>query len=115
MPELRADEIVRLMVKHGVQFVIIGGVAGNMDGSHLLTRDFDMVPAKDDEENLDRLNKALLEIHTKVRWAFAVRNIGGGWLRSGNTWNLETDFGYLDILFAPAGIASYEDLVARAQ
>ncbi|MFN0146111.1 MAG: hypothetical protein ACKVT1_06340, partial [Dehalococcoidia bacterium] len=34
---------------------------------------------------------------------------------AGSTWNLDTDFGTLDLLFEPAGGGSYEDLAARAQ
>lgn len=56
--------VCRLLLKHRVDFVVIGGVAAILSGSPSLTEDLDIVPRAAD--NLDRLSAALVEIHAEV-------------------------------------------------
>jgi len=50
----------------GVRFVVIGGFAAAIHGSPLPTTDVDIVPARDDE-NLERLARALRNLHARLR------------------------------------------------
>ena len=110
-----AAAIAQVLVEHGVQFILVGGVAAILHGAPLLTMDLDMVPEATDE-NLDRLAAALLTVHADVRGAGPVRDLSGGdWLRASRIWNFRTRSGDFDVLFVPAGTEGYDDLVKRAQ
>lgn len=89
----------------GVRFVVIGGFAAAIHGSPLPTSDVDIVPARDDE-NLERLARALNRLHARLRTEAGpvdVR-IDRGFLRAMPfILNLVTDHGDVDLTFAPAG------------
>jgi len=89
----------------GVRFVIIGGFAATIHGSPLPTSDVDIVPARDDE-NLERLARALTRLHARLRTEAGPVDvhIDSGFLRAMPfIMNLVTDFGDVDLTFAPAG------------
>ena len=89
----------------GVRFVVIGGFAAAIHGSPLPTSDVDIVPARDDE-NLERLARALHRLHARLRTEAGpvdVR-IDRGFLRAMPFMlNLVTDHGDVDLTFSPAG------------
>ncbi|MEX1007838.1 MAG: hypothetical protein WD271_08335 [Acidimicrobiia bacterium] len=89
----------------GVRFVLIGGFAATIHGSPLPTSDIDIVPARDDE-NLERLARALVRLHARLRTEGGpvdVR-IDAGFLRAMPfILNLVTDYGDIDLTFSPAG------------
>ena len=60
MPQTRFDlrRLLGVLSDAGVEFVIVGGVAGTLHGSPLVTGDLDIVPARDDG-NIRRLLTAL--------------------------------------------------------
>jgi predicted nucleotidyltransferase len=41
--ELRFDEVLRILSRNGVQFILVGGVAAILQGSPLTTEDVDVV------------------------------------------------------------------------
>jgi hypothetical protein len=51
-------EILRVLLEHEVDFVVVGGVAATLAGSPLVTRDLDLVFGCQ-EENLERLVRVL--------------------------------------------------------
>ena len=57
---------LRVLVAHEVQFVVIGGVAGRLWGSTIVTNDLD-VCAERSRPNLERLAAALTELHARLR------------------------------------------------
>lgn len=65
-PERPLDlrELFRVLAEHGVDYLIVGGVAAQVHGRRRTTKDLDVTPAPD-PENLDRLAAALvtLEAH----------------------------------------------------
>jgi len=65
-PELRADVLLEAFAHHTVQFVTVGGFAGQLHGASRLTKDLDICPAWD-HENLARLAAALLELDAVLR------------------------------------------------
>ena len=98
--------------RHGVRFVVIGGIAALSQGSPLPTEDVDVTPEQNDE-NLDRLASALGDLDPRLR-------TGAGdvvplpqdsrLLAQAETWTLTTRYGDLDLVFSPPGTGGYDDL-----
>jgi len=87
--------------------VVIGGFAAVVRGSSLPTKDIDVIPSRD-RVNLDRLGKALTRMNAKIRISGepVPTKIDGGFLANmPHMLNLVTDFGEMDLTFAPAGSA----------
>ena len=96
----------------GVRYVIIGGFATAIHGSPLPTTDVDVVPGRD-RENLERLARALRAVHARIRTGGepVETNLDAGFLAAMPFMlNLTTDFGEVDLTFAPAGpCADFDD------
>ncbi len=110
-----AGAVVETLQRHSVRFVIIGGVAANLQGAAVMTFDFDICYARDDE-NLIRLAAALNEMHAYLRGAppglpFILDERT---LKNGDSFTFVTDFGDFDILATPSGTRGFEDLSANA-
>jgi hypothetical protein len=99
-------------VKHGVDFIVIGGTAAYLQGSPLLTEDIDVVP-ENDRDNLRRLSAALTELDARMRAGdedtLPFRHDATS-LAAAVFWNLTTKHGDLDISFQPSGTQGYADL-----
>lgn len=110
--EFKPDEIVAVLVRHGVEFVVIGGTAAYLYGSNLLTEDIDVVP-ESDTENMTRLSAALDELDARIRLPGEDPLPFGHdatSLASAIFWNLNTKHGDLDISFTPSGTQGFPDL-----
>lgn len=109
-------DLLRVLVDHGVEFVLIGGLAATVRGSPFATFDADVVPRRK-PSNLDRLSDALralgAQVHVSVEEAIPFAHNGKS-LGDATVWNLATRFGGLDITFVPSGTQGYEDLTRRA-
>ncbi len=106
---------LRTLDRHGVAFVLIGGLAGRAAGSPTVTNDTDVCYARD-RRNLERLAAALIELQARLRGveddvAFIV---DAKTLEAGGNFTFDTLAGALDILAEPAGTRGYDDLVANA-
>jgi hypothetical protein len=103
--------IVDVLVRHGVEFVVIGGFAAALQGSPFLTYDVDVTP-KIESDNYVRLSAALTELNAKVRAdgidPLAFSHTGES-LADVAIWNLRTKFGDLDISATPSGTRGYSD------
>jgi len=111
-----AFAILRLLHRHAVQFVIIGGIAGNLRGSNLITNDLDICFARD-RENLRKLAAALNELHARLRnfppdLPYIVDEHA---LRLGQTFTFETDYGLFDCLGNPDGTDGYLQLRGNSE
>lgn len=100
-----------VLERHGVQYVVIGGIAAIAQGYPLTTQDLDVTPAKD-AANLGQLVAALQELEAKLRTsseplAFPVDE---KMLAAADAWTLVTNRGPLDLIFEPPGTRGYEDL-----
>lgn len=107
--------ILQVLLHHNVDFVVIGGIAGNLYGSNIVTNDLDICYSRD-RENLSRLARALGEIGAKPRdfppdLPFVVDEHA---LRLGDTFTFETQFGWLDCLGTPSGTQGYQHLRKNA-
>lgn len=98
-----------------VDFVLIGGLAGNALGSSQATYDVDVAYSRE-PENLERLAGALTEIGAELRVAGLDDPSELGFqldaetLRRGANFTFNTRLGPLDILAEPAGMRSYTEL-----
>lgn len=105
------DPILEVLVRHQVDFVVIGGLAGIARGSAYNTYDVDVAYERS-LDNLRRLSAALVELDATLRGAppglpFLVDAES---LRSGSNFTFDTTFGSLDILGDPEGAPRYADL-----
>jgi len=107
---------LRVLRKHRVRFILIGGFAGRLRGSPTVTNDLDLCYARDGE-NLERLAAALQDLKARlrgvpehVRFLLDART-----LKSGDHFTFVTSAGNLDCLGFPAGSGGYEGLVDRAE
>ncbi|HWO16832.1 MAG TPA: hypothetical protein VNM89_09005 [Solirubrobacterales bacterium] len=110
------SKLLEPLVRHGVDFVLIGGMAGIAHGSNYPSFDLDVVYARD-RANIARLVAALEEIGVRLRGApadlpflFDVQTI---W--NGANFTFITPHGELDVFGDVAGINSYEDLRSTAE
>lgn len=65
-PPLRADELLRLLDRHGVRYVLVGGLAATAHGATRVTFDIDLVPEWT-QDNLERLAAALRDGGAELR------------------------------------------------
>jgi hypothetical protein len=106
---------LRVLVEHGVRFVLIGGYAAALRGSPMLTGDLDVCYARDDV-NLDALAAALRELRATLRGApeGVPFRLDAAALKAGDHFTFSTSAGPLDILGTPSGTDGFADLNASA-
>jgi hypothetical protein len=115
--EPRFDPLVvlRTLTEHGVRFVLVGGFAGALRGSPVLTGDIDVCYARDDE-NLQTLADALEELGATLRGApdDVPLRLDAAMLKAGDHFTFSTKAGPVDCLGTPAGTDGFADLNASA-
>lgn len=67
-PDLNVGRILETLDRHGVSYLIVGGIAATIHGATRQTTDFDCLPART-EQNLRRLAAALTELGLACAWA----------------------------------------------
>lgn len=114
--DFQPDEVVRLLNRYEVRYVLIGGLAAVLQGSPTVTRDIDICHARD-EGNLVRLADALRDVHAQLRGAPAGLpfSLDARTLANGDSFTFTTDVGWLDVLATPAGTSGYDDLTRTAE
>lgn len=120
-PPLDAERIVEVLDRHGVDYVIVGGVGARLHGAGRLTYDLDLCPGWE-PANLDRLAAALRELDARLRDLPAdveLPPITGKTLREMRIGTWRTSAGDLDVLRdIPSRDRhhpnSYEQLIRRA-
>lgn len=60
------EEILAVLARHRVEYILMGGYAAQLHGYTLPTTDVDVTPEMS-AENLQRLVRALEEMHAKIR------------------------------------------------
>lgn len=109
------DRLLRPLIAHGVDFILIGGQAGISHGSSYPSYDLDVLYARG-RDNVERLVAALEEIGVRLRGgptdlpfildAKAIEN--------GANFTFITPYGDLDVLAEAAGMPSYDELKLAA-
>ncbi len=102
---------VQALCDGGVEFVVVGGLAGSIHGSARITLDLDICYART-QANLRLLATALAPFHPRPRglpqglpfiWDEAT-------LRNGTLFTLQTDIGDIDLLGEVSGLGSYAEV-----
>jgi hypothetical protein len=110
-------EILRVLERHRVRYVLIGAAAARIAGAPVVTEDVDIVPATS-HENLERLATALDELGARLRSSAEPEGVAlpvdSEMLASAEMWTLTTSAGDLDLCFTPAGTRGYDDLRREA-
>ncbi|MFB3777888.1 MAG: hypothetical protein ACE141_09755 [Bryobacteraceae bacterium] len=110
-PKLDIEAILRTLDRHGVEYIVVGGVCAVLHGAPIATFDLDVVHSRS-PENVARLMRALRELKShyraqpekKLRPAESHLSGGGHQL-------LLTRFGPLDVLGLVGAGLGYEDLL----
>ncbi len=112
------ERILDTLHRHGVRYVLIGGLAGVMHGATRPTYDIDISPERE-AGNIERLAAALRELDVRIRTESAPEGLGFSFtartLAESEILNLTCPYGDLDIIFVPSGTEGYEDLVRHAE
>ena len=110
-------QVLQILHRHDVRYVVIGGFAATAYGSHLPTTDVAITPERT-RENLSRLSSALLEMNARIRAEAVPQELSsahdGASLQRISVVNLVTNHGDLDLVMDPAGGATYAQLASRA-
>lgn len=109
-------QALEALVEAGVEFIVVGGVAGALLGSPVTTHDLDIVHRRT-PENIERLFRLLERAHAFHRFDAQKRTLpptveqlsGNGQL------NLSTDLGDLDVLCTLATGDDYESLLPETE
>jgi hypothetical protein len=110
-PEFDPHPILEVLVRHGVDFVVIGGLAAMARGSAYNTYDVDIAYERS-QANLGRLEAALVELGASRRGAppDVPFLLDADTLQRGLNVTFDTRHGSLDILGEPAGAPRYDAL-----
>jgi hypothetical protein len=105
--------LLRVLLHHGVDFFVVGGVAAQLEGAPIVTFDLDVLFDKA-PDNLDRLLAALHELKARYRDP-AGRHIEPDKekLETFRVNLLLTELGALDVLGTIGSGLTYQDLVDR--
>lgn len=110
---LLVGRLIETLGRHQVRYVLIGALAARLQGFPRVTADLDIAPARD-RDNLGHLAGALRELGARVYVDNVPEGLpfdcSGPMLARGDTWNLVTDAGRVDIAFQPSGTEGFEDL-----
>lgn len=104
-------EILRVLLDHDVRFVVIGGYAGAIRGSPMITGDVDICYARG-ENDFEHLAAALVNLEARLRGApeDVPFQLDAPALRAGDHFTFTTRAGPLDCLGTPAGTDGFADL-----
>ena len=113
VPRFLPESILRTLVDHQVEYVLIGGVAATLYGSNLRTGDVDICPRRT-LENMDRLAAALVEMKAHIRADGVPAGVpfapDGTFLSRVQLLNLSTRFGDFNLCFRPSGTDGFDEL-----
>ena len=109
--------MLRVLVEHDIEFVLIGGLAATLYGSPHVTTDVDISPAST-PANLERLSAALMALQARIRIEGVPEGLpfdpAASLLARASILNLTTRFGDLDLTLQPSGTTGYGDLIEAA-
>jgi hypothetical protein len=98
----RQTTLLRVLARHGVEFVVVGGVAAQIHGWQSATLDLD-IAVSSESSNVDRLNAALASV-----------SAGEGTIGQFGT-AFSTAHGRLEIVRRADGVGHYADWLEHAQ
>jgi hypothetical protein len=124
-PELDVPAVLSALQRHGVEYLLVGGLAAQVYGATRPTQDFDCLVRRG-RDNLDRLSEAMRDLGARLRVdglsddearALPVQ-VDGVTLASSELSTWRTDAGDFDVLTSLPGRdgrrLGYEDIEPRA-
>ena len=114
MPEGRLFARLRALAEGGIEFIVVGGLAGVLNGAPVHTYDLDVVYSRE-PANLDRLLNvlpkldAIFRIQPERRLRRNISHLSG----SGHL-NLQTRYGPVDLLATIGSNLGYADLLSHS-
>ena len=113
--ELQVEEVLKILVRYEIEFVLVGGIAAILQGSPLTTEDVDLV-YDPSPENIVRLSEALAELGAHYLDP-AGRHIepDESKLATMRMHLLRTRHGRVDLLKTIEPSQGFEDLVTRSR
>lgn len=107
---LDAERILRMLNEHGVDYVLIGGLAVQTHGHVRMTNDADLIPAPT-PTNLERLTSALQALDARVlNPGHEDTQITAQALPRATIWQFTTREGGIDVMHEVPGGRTYDDL-----
>lgn len=107
---LDAERILRALAEHGVDYVLIGGLAVQTHGHVRTTNDADLVPAPD-RANLERLAAALRSLGARVlNPGEEDTTVSAAMLPRATIWQFVTRDGGIDVMHEVPGGRPYREL-----
>lgn len=116
---LQLDQLLRALDRHGVRYVVIGGIAVGFHGHIRATKDLDVI-IESSPDNVARLWRFIEEVEAEpyalddfeaneLPLPFEPESI----LDGGGNWLLRTRFGRLDVMQYAEGAPDYDTLSRR--
>lgn len=111
---LDAEQILRTLANHDVDYVLVGGLAVQVHGHVRTTFDVDVLP-RPERANLVHLADALNELDARVLNPGSEElAIDAAMLPRATLWQFETRHGAIDVIRDAPGAPAYGDLRERA-
>jgi hypothetical protein len=117
-PPLDIGQLIAVLARHDVDYVVIGGVAAQVHGHRRTTMDLDLTPDPD-PENLRRLGAALAELEARPPDSGAEKGAEKAEISAGDPGRpaiaaivppLLTSHGQIHILKEPKGARSFDEM-----
>jgi hypothetical protein len=110
-PSLRLERLFGALMRHGVDFVVVGGIAGLAHGSAYPTFDLDVAYSRE-RPNLERLARALRELDVTLRGAppDLPFQVDAQTLENGANFTFDSPYGKFDALGDVKGSGGFERL-----
>lgn len=107
---------LRALDRHGVRYVLIGGLGARIHGSPTVTNDIDICYERT-TENLERLAAALRQLDARLRGVSedVPFQLDAAALAAGDHFTFTTRAGSLDCLGSPAGVGGFDELARNAR
>ena len=110
------SQLLQRLAESGVDFVVVGGFAGVLHGSALVTRDLDICAVLT-PENIESLRATLKDLNPRHRMTpqnISFLQVPKPGVSISNLY-LQTDWGVVDILSSITGLGDFESVKANSE
>jgi predicted nucleotidyltransferase len=110
------NQLIELLADNGLEFVVVGGFAGVLHGSSLVTHDLDLciLLRKETVERLQQILKPFNPVYRMTPQRLSFLEIPIDYKRLNNLY-LDTDLGQLDLLSEIKGVGTFEKIYKEAE
>lgn len=111
MSEFDPERLIRALVDHDVDFVVIGLLAAWLQGNPTVTLDLDVMPRRD-LDNADRLAAALNSLGVRSRGSDDRLDLERADFLGWQSQQFDTEAGPIDVVPLATAIGGFEDVAA---